>query len=104
MFYLHYAENGSILSVGNSVDNNLKHIVIDEKTFLDFNEGRKQTFEYKVIEDVKLNGKMHVVPTDIDFIDQLQHKKGKIKVFDMRNLYSPAEMRKDKINYFSIGR
>ena len=36
MFYLHYAENGSILSVGNSVDNNLKHIVIDEKTFLDF--------------------------------------------------------------------
>ena len=80
MFYLHYAENGSILSVGNSVDNNLKHIVIDEKTFLDFNEGRKQTFEYKVIEDVKLNGKMHVVPTDIDFIDQLQHKKGKIKV------------------------
>ena len=64
--------------VGNSIDNNLKHIEIDEKTFLDFNEGRKQTFEYKVIEDVKLNGKMHVVPTDIDFIDPLQHKKGKI--------------------------
>ena len=56
MFYLHYAENG--IYSGNSIDNNLKHIEIDEKTFLDFNEGRKQTFEYKVIEDAQLNGKM----------------------------------------------
>ena len=91
MFYLHYAENGSILSVGNSIDNNLKHIEIDEKTFLDFNEGRKQTFEYKVIEDVKLNGKMHVVPTDIDFIDLLQHKKENVQVvmkIIVLNLYS----------------
>ena len=26
------------------------------------------------------------------------------KVFDMRNLYSISEMKKNKINYFSIGR
>ena len=26
------------------------------------------------------------------------------KVFDMRNLYSTSEMKKNKINYFSIGR
>lgn len=76
MFYMHYGEDGNILSVSNSIDANLKYLEINEQMFLDFNEGRKQTFEYKVIEDVKLNGKMHVVPINIDFIDQLQHKKG----------------------------
>ncbi len=31
-------------------------------------------------------------------------KKRNFKVFDMRNLYSTSEMKKNKINYFSIGR
>ena len=32
------------------------------------------------------------------------NKKKSFKVFDMRNLYSPSDMKKNKINYFSIGR
>ncbi len=31
-------------------------------------------------------------------------KKRNFKIFDMRNLYSTSEMKKNKINYFSIGR
>ena len=31
-------------------------------------------------------------------------KKRNFKVFDMRNLYEPSEMKKNKINYFGIGR
>ena len=31
-------------------------------------------------------------------------KKEILKFFDMRNLYSTSEMKKNKINYFSIGR
>jgi len=31
-------------------------------------------------------------------------KKKIFKVYDMRNIYSPSEMKKKKINYFAIGR
>ncbi len=31
-------------------------------------------------------------------------KNSKFKIYDMRNIYSPNEMKKKKINYFSIGR
>ena len=31
-------------------------------------------------------------------------KKDNFKIFDMRNIYSPAKMKNQKINYFSIGR
>ena len=54
------------------------------------------------------NSDLIIIHTEWNEFKQLNFKKlskkGKFKVFDMRNLYSPAEMRKDKINYFSIGR
>ena len=31
-------------------------------------------------------------------------KKKNFKIYDMRNLYSPIKMKKNKINYFCIGR
>ena len=31
-------------------------------------------------------------------------KKKNFKIYDMRNIYSPSEMKKKKINYFAIGR
>ena len=31
-------------------------------------------------------------------------KQDNFKIFDMRNIYSPAKMKNQKINYFSIGR
>ena len=54
------------------------------------------------------NSDLIIIHTEWNEFKQLNFKKlskkRKFKVFDMRNLYSPAEMRKDKINYFSIGR
>ncbi len=38
----------------------------------------------------------------IDFKKIMKNKK--YKIFDLRNIYSPAKMKIDKINYFSIGR
>ena len=31
-------------------------------------------------------------------------KKKNFKIYDLRNLYSPIKMKKNKINYFGIGR
>ena len=31
-------------------------------------------------------------------------KKNNFKIYDMRNLYNPSELRKNKIKYYSIGR
>ena len=54
------------------------------------------------------NSDLIIIHTEWNEFKQLNFKKlskkGKFKIFDMRNLYSPAEMKKDKINYFSIGR
>ena len=38
----------------------------------------------------------------IDFKKIVKNKK--FKVYDLRNLYSPIEMRKNKIKYYSVGR
>ena len=38
----------------------------------------------------------------IDFKKMFKNKK--IKIFDMRNLYSPSSMKKQGILYYSIGR
>ena len=36
-------------------------------------------------------------------LKKISNKKN-YKIYDLRNLYSPAKMKKNKINYFSIGR
>ena len=33
-----------------------------------------------------------------------QTKNSKFKLYDLRNLYSSEEMKKNKINYYSVGR
>ena len=38
----------------------------------------------------------------IDFKRVIKNKK--FKVFDLRNLYNPEEMRTNKIEYYSVGR
>ena len=49
-----------------------------------------------------------VLLTEWDEFKSLDFKKivnkNKFKVFDLRNLYSAEEMRKNKINYHSVGR
>ena len=36
-------------------------------------------------------------------LKKISNKKN-YKIYDLRNLYSPEKMKKNKINYFSIGR
>ena len=49
-----------------------------------------------------------IIHTEWNEYKQLNFKKlvnkNNFKVYDMRNLYSPAKMREYKINYFGIGR
>ena len=32
------------------------------------------------------------------------NKKKKLKIYDLRNLYNPEDMKKNKIQYYSVGR
>ena len=54
------------------------------------------------------NADLIIIHTEWNEFKQLNFKKitkkRNFKVFDMRNLYSTSEMKKNKINYFSIGR
>ena len=63
---------------------------------------------YENIKDACQNADLIIIHTEWNEFKQLNFKKitkkRNFKVFDMRNLYSTTEMKKDKINYFSIGR
>ncbi len=62
----------------------------------------------KNIKENCLNADLIVLLTEWDEFKTLDFKKivknKKFKVYDLRNLYNPTEMRKNKIKYFSIGR
>jgi UDPglucose 6-dehydrogenase len=48
---------------------------------------------------------LHTEWNDFKFLDFKKIvKQDNFKIFDMRNIYSPAKMKNQKINYFSIGR
>ena len=48
---------------------------------------------------------LHTEWNDFRFLDFKKIvKQDNFKIFDMRNIYSPAKMKNQKINYFSIGR
>ncbi len=63
---------------------------------------------YNNISSACLNSDLVVLHTEWNDFKLLNFKKlvkkDKIKVFDMRNIYSPVKMKKLKINYFGIGR
>lgn len=81
MFYVHYDDDGSILSVANSRDKNLKSIEIDQSTYDDFSSLKKQVHEYKVIEDILVKGKMHLVSIIYNESDEIIQYKGPIPSF-----------------------
>ena len=76
--------------------------------------GKKKEFKSKNInffENIKgacKSADLIIIHTEWNEFKQLNFKritnKRNFKVFDMRNLYSTSEMKKNKINYFSIGR
>ena len=68
----------------------------------------KNIIFYENIKDACKNADLIIIHTEWNEFKQLNFKKitkkRNFKVFDMRNLYSTSEMKKNKINYFSIGR
>ena len=60
------------------------------------------------IHDACKNSELIIIHTEWNEFKQLNFKKinknKNLKVFDMRNLYSPSEMLKSKIKYFGVGR
>jgi len=60
------------------------------------------------IKEACLNSDLLIIHTEWNEFKQLNFKnivkKKNFKIYDMRNLYSPNKMKKNKINYFCIGR
>jgi len=82
MFYIHYNEDGDIISVANH-NNATLSIPTTKELYDDFSFGKKHFHEYKIIEDVFIKGKMHVVPTIFDFNTDIKHKTGIIELADV---------------------
>ena len=63
---------------------------------------------YANIKDACKNSDLIIIHTEWNEFKQLNFKKITnkriFKIFDMRNLYSPSDMKKNKISYFGIGR
>ncbi len=68
----------------------------------------KNCFYKRDIKNNCLNADLIILLTEWDEFKTIDFKKivknNKFKVFDLRNLYNPIEMKKNKIKYFSVGR
>ena len=73
----------------------------------EFNKFKNIKYCSNIIEACK-NTDLVVIHTEWNEFKQLNFKniikKKNFKIYDMRNLYSPIKMKKNKINYFCIGR
>ena len=90
--------------------------LVKKGAFISYYEptGQKKQFKsknitfYENIKDACQNADLIIIHTEWNEFKQLNFKKitkkRNFKVFDMRNIYSTSEMKKNKINYFSIGR
>ena len=60
------------------------------------------------IKEACKNTDLIIIHTEWNEFKQLNFKnivkKKNFKIYDMRNIYSPIKMKKNKINYFCIGR
>ena len=68
----------------------------------------KNIIFYENVKDACKNADLIIIHTEWNEFKQLNFKKmtnkRNLKVFDMRNLYTPKDMKKNKIRYFGIGR
>jgi len=90
--------------------------LVKKGAFISYYEptGQKKQFKsknltfYENIKDACQNADLIIIHTEWNEFKQQNFKKItkkiNLKVFDMRNLYTTSEMKKNKINYFSIGR
>ena len=76
--------------------------------------GEKKNFNYKKVKFVNnlryscKKADLLIIHTEWNEFKQLNFKKinqkKNYKIYDLRNLYSPAKMKKNNINYYSVGR
>ena len=76
--------------------------------------GEKKNFNYKKVKfvnnlkDACKKADLLIIHTEWNEFKQLNFKKinqkKNYKIYDLRNLYSPAKMKKNNINYYSVGR
>ena len=84
--------------------NYLKGHTSEIKKILD--KYKKVTYKKNVLDLIK-NSDLVIIHTEWNEFKQLNFKKmikKRTNIYDLRNLYSPTEMKKNKINYFGIGR
>ena len=78
MYYIYYNDDGAITAVANMIDESFgEHFFkVDLQTYTDFSNGVKQVLDYIVLENVKVKGKMHLVPKNIDLAEGQAQSKG----------------------------
>ncbi len=85
--------------------------------FIDYYDPTGEKKEFKNVKNVKfknsiksalMNSDLIIIHTEWNDFKSINFKKimkkNNFKLFDMRNIYSLEKMKRDKINYFSIGR
>lgn len=78
MFYIYYNNEGTILAVVNMIDESFgpNYIETDLKTYEDFSNGTKQFFDYSIVENFKIKGKMQLLANNIETLDEQLQPKG----------------------------
>lgn len=76
MYYIHYDDEGYIISVSNSKDESFKSIETDLEIYEDFSNLKRQLHEYKVVEDLTTKGKMYLIPMDYQDSEKILQPKG----------------------------
>ena len=86
MYYIYYNAEGNILAVANMIDESFgpNYIEVDLKTYEEFSTGNKQTFDYIIVENFKVKGKMQLLAKDIEITTQVQ-PRGIIKKSNSTN-------------------
>ena len=78
MYYVYYNDRGNIVSVTTTINasNNFQYLEIDLQTYEDFMTRKKQIYQYKVIKNIKIKGKYHIVATNLDESTGILQPKG----------------------------
>jgi hypothetical protein len=75
MFYIHYDEDGMIISIANHKHETYNNMEISLDIFNEFNTLKKQVHEYKIVNDLTIKGKTHIIPIhDSDATNIIQDK------------------------------
>ncbi len=75
MFYIHYDEDGMIISIANHKHETYSNMEIGLDIFNEFNTLKKQVHEYKIVNDLTIKGKTHIIPIhDSDATNIVQNK------------------------------